>query len=235
MAITNADSSPNPSDGGEISGVWEMLRVRRDSVLELRALFGAGLITLKPVIYRHFRAKDFVTAGEVRRAFEITALKLSDEGYNVYTPMNPIRPDFSGIAATDSDILYRTQLLIDIDRRADKSQPASQRELDAAKAIAWDIVEFMALRGCPPPRVVMSGNGYHLYYPLDRLPNSAETSADIKSFLNALARKFDNKVVRVDTSVYNASRITRVPGTMNRKGVESPGRPYRRVVVCDGL
>jgi hypothetical protein len=43
-----------------------------------------------------------------------------------------------------------------------------------------------------------------------------------------LADKFDNNIVKVDTSVFNASRITKVVGTIARKGIESEGRPYRK-------
>ena len=42
-----------------------------------------------------------------------------------------------------------------------------------------------------------------------------------------LANKFDNEIVKIDTVVYNASRITKVVGTIARKGLESEGRPYR--------
>jgi hypothetical protein len=45
--------------------------------------------------------------------------------------------------------------------------------------------------------------------------------------LHRLADRFDNDVVKIDTSVYNASRITKVVGTVARKGAEGPARPYR--------
>jgi len=77
----------------------------------------------------------------------------------------------------------------------------------------------------------MSGNGYHLYYILDNLPNTQEVTEAIRNALNSLAIRFDNEHVHIDTNVYNASRITKVPGTIMRKGEESPGRPYRRAVV----
>jgi hypothetical protein len=38
--------------------------------------------------------------------------------------------------------------------------------------------------------------------------------------LEALAKRYDTATVKVDTGVYNASRITKVPGTIARKGVE---------------
>jgi hypothetical protein len=73
----------------------------------------------------------------------------------------------------------------------------------------------------------MSGNGVHLYYPLDSLPNDEASKTRVQTLLQTLAGKFDNGVVRIDRSVINASRITKVPGTLARKGVESEDRPYR--------
>jgi hypothetical protein len=57
--------------------------------------------------------------------------------------------------------------------------------------------------------------------------NDEESKKFVQSFLKSLAEKFDNDIVKVDTSVFNASRITKVVGTIARKGIESEGRPYR--------
>jgi len=38
---------------------------------------------------------------------------------------------------------------------------------------------------------------------------------------------FDNDEAKIDRVVYNASRITKIPGTIMRKGIESDGRPFR--------
>jgi hypothetical protein len=37
--------------------------------------------------------------------------------------------------------------------------------------------------------------------------------------------------VKVDKGVYNPSRITKVIGTTAKKGIEAPGRPYRKVKI----
>ena len=51
-----------------------------------------------------------------------------------------------------------------------------------------------------------SGNGMHLLYALD-MPNDTESRELVKEVLEALARRFDDGAVKVDTSVYNAGRI----------------------------
>jgi hypothetical protein len=78
---------------------------------------------------------------------------------------------------------------------------------------------------------MMSGNGYHLYYILGELPNDEKTKRLVEGALRGLAEKFDNSIVAVDTVVYNASRITKVPGTIARKGENTTERPHRMAVV----
>jgi len=55
----------------------------------------------------------------------------------------------------------------------------------------------------------------------------AKAGKAVEQFLKALAVRFNNSVVGADTSVFNASRITKVIGTVARKGIASEGRPYR--------
>jgi hypothetical protein len=133
----------------------------------------------------------------------------------------------------DHDIRHRSHLLVDIDRMGDTRLPANQAEMDAAKVLADAIRAFMHERGWPKPVAVMSGNGYHLYFPLGDLPNNDDTTALVRLILKNLAAMFDTPQVGVDTSVSNASRITKVPGTIMRKGIATEDRPYRMAEVCD--
>lgn len=218
----------------EIKKMWNIFAIAPNSVIELRALTPKGAPSPKLPQIQHFRAASYASVGKCEEAVEAAALELNRQGFNVYVVMNPIRPDFAGPgAAKDEDIRYRDLLLIDIDRVGDTSVPANQDELDAAQALARKVREEMAARGWIEPVVVMSGNGYHLYYVLDELPNEDAATALISRTLNELAAKFNNEIVGVDTTVYNASRITKVPGTIMRKGIATEDRPYRMAVVCD--
>jgi hypothetical protein len=49
--------------------------------------------------------------------------------------------------------------------------------------------------------------------------------------LQSLADIFNTDSVEVDTKVSDAGRITKIPGTIARKGKESADRPYRQAVV----
>jgi hypothetical protein len=141
--------------------------------------------------------------------------------------MNPINPTFTGSAVKDEDINYRDLLLIDIDRVEKKQEPATDLEVDAAKQLADTVMAYLATNQWPAPIRVMSGNGHHLYYVMPEFANDDESKQYVKNLLRNLAAEFDNEIVKIDTTVFNASRITKVVGTVARKGPESEGRPYR--------
>jgi hypothetical protein len=220
----------------EIKKMWRIFYSDDKSVFELRALWPKGVPKEQPPIVRHYKVSDYPSLEACKAAFELDALILNTKGYNIYTLLNPLNPDFSGKGgANNSDILYRDLLLVDIDRTVSASEPATDTEVDAAKALAIQIRLFMDARGWAAPFVVMSGNGYHLYYVLDGVGNDQAASDMVKLVLKELAAKFDNAIASVDTSVHNAARITKVPGTIMRKGTESVDRPYRVAEVCDEL
>lgn len=215
----------------EIKKMWGIFAVGEPSILELRALKPKGHTPPLQPITKHFRVKDHAGPEACKCAFEAEALKLNALGYNVYIVMNPIVESFTGKAVTDEDIAYRDLLLIDIDRVGDTSEPATDTEVEAAKLVADRIATFTAARGWSDALRVMSGNGHHLYYVLKDIPNNQEATKVIQQTLRNLAQTFDNEIVKVDTTVFNASRITKVPGTIMRKGTESSDRPYRMAVV----
>lgn len=211
----------------EIKKLWHIIGTNDSSVLELRAIWPSGIQPIKPPLTVHFKAKDFVDIEACKSAFEAEALRLNALDYNIYVVMNPIKPSFTGNAAGDSDIAYRDLLLIDIDRSQKTKQPATDEEVEAAKQLADTVMGYLAANDWPEPIKVMSGNGHHLYYVLPAFQNDDEVKKYVQSLLQNLAAEFDNETVKIDTTVFNASRITKVVGTVARKGLESEGRPYR--------
>ncbi len=170
----------------------------------------------------------FPSSEALQLAFEADALRLNAEGYNVYVVMNRIKEDFAGREAVkDADITHRTMLLIDIDRVGDTSCPATDAEIEAAFALGETVSAHMTSLGFATPRWVHSGNGIHLYYGIEPEPENPAVSAEVSLLLKNLARQFNNEIVGIDTSVFNASRITKVVGTIARKGQESEGREFR--------
>lgn len=210
----------------EIKKMWNVFAVDKETVLELRALAPNKL-----AVIRHFGAKQLGSAEILKAKFEKAALKLNEEGFNIYVVMNPIKSNFSGRCVTDADIKCRQLMLIDIDRSGDTSGPASEDEVQAAQNLAKEIIAYLDGLSWPKPKQVMSGNGWHIYYPLAKLDNNDETKHLVKSTLRHLAEKFNNGTVKIDTTVHNASRVSKVPGTIMRKGKNASGRPYRMAVV----
>ena len=219
------------SDPSEIAKTWEIVAVDIDKPVSLRAIWPKGHATSQPPINKTFSALEHPTVSERKAAFEAEAQRLGDLGYNVYIVMNPIKSDFRGTAVRDDDIAYLGLLLIDIDRAAGTGQPAADEEVAGAKDLATAVELYLSGMGWAAPIRVMSGNGAHLYYRLDDVPNDDESTGEVRSVLGLLAKKFDTTTIKIDTSVFNASRITKVPGTIARKGVEADGRPYRMAKV----
>ena len=65
------------------------------------------------------------------------------------------------------------------------------------------------------------------------MPNNPESADLVKRFLESLSNRFSDDVVAVDTSVWNASRICKLYGTMTRKGSNHPSRPWRKSAILD--
>ena len=208
----------------ELKRLWELFQPENIQLFELRAI--DPLSAMRPQI-EHFRADTYDCLASLQGAFEDRALELNQAGYNVYTPLNPVKPDFCGAAAKDADILHRRLLLIDIDRMGNTKQPAIDDEVSRALILAEAISVFLGENGWPSPKRLMSGNGFHLYYRLHDLPNTDAVTALIKGVLNQLGERFDNDEFAIDKSVFNASRITKLPGTVARKGTATEERHYR--------
>ena len=210
----------------EIKKIWRIKALGPLSILELRAIHA----TKKP-ISRLLKGENFPSTDALKLAFEKKALSLNAAGYNVYFVMNPIRQDFESGSVKDSDIEYRDLLLIDIDKVGHKGESSTDRELEAAHLLSEKIADYLKSEGWDEPIRMMSGNGYHLYYVLKELLNDEVNKSLVEGALHELANKFNNGIVAVDTVVFNASRITKVPGTIVRKGESTVERPHRMAVV----
>ena len=116
-----------------------------------------------------------------------------------------------------SDYRGRQLLLVDCDpkRKADTSSTEAQKA--AALSQVRTIREFLRNLGFPDPILADSGNGYHLLYAIAE-PNDEGTETLIRNFLAGLAAKFSNDESHVDAGNFEANRITKLYGTVARKG-----------------
>jgi P4 family phage/plasmid primase-like protien len=206
-----------------------------DEFVELRALNGPQ------VLARHFTVGDLATMAEAAHGW-------SAGGWNTYLLHNPLRDHIINrvgnatptpmalFGARDRDVARRGRLFLDVDpvRPEDKKETCAT---DAEKAAAREVAELVrdylvGVLGWPAPVVVDSGSGVALLFAVE-LPNDEASRELIRRVLLALAARFDSAEAKIDTSVFNASRLCRIPGTVNRKGEHTPERPHRTGGVLD--
>lgn len=120
-----------------IEQIWAVF-VPHDS-FELRAIWPKG--TKLPDNYpaswvERFRRDQYKALDEYKKDIETRAMLLNDRGYNVYAVMNPIKASATSDAASDADIDCRDLVLIDIDRRGNTQDPATDAEVAKARQMA---------------------------------------------------------------------------------------------------
>jgi len=130
-------------------------------------------------------------------------------------------------ATTDNDIGWREWLLIDADPRRVSGVSSTEGEKANALTVTRGIYRYLRNMGFPSPVVADSGNGYHLLYSVN-MKNTAENTELVKRFLQAVDMMFSDDYVEIDTSVFNASRITKLYGSITRKGANTEERPHRQ-------
>ncbi len=226
---------PPPAASAEQIASWLRLFVEPGQVVELRALKVKGKWGRPQTVAGFFDADHLPQMAE-------EALRLEKNAQGVYFTLNPLNPDIlarrcnrvdvaeQGDSASDSDVQAGRWLLVDADpvRTAKTSSTAEEKQLalDAVVAVHGHLRE----RGWPVPILADSGNGYHLLYRID-LP--AEDGGVVERVLKALAARFDTDAVTIDQTVFNPARITKLYGTVTRKGDSTPERPHRRSQIVE--
>jgi hypothetical protein len=155
----------------------------------------------------------------------------------VYLTVNPRPPRAEGTPPThtkDADITKRAWFYVDFDcERPNKAENnATAEEKEKGKAKALEVRDYLRGQGWPEPVLADSGNGYHLLFRIDR-PNDDDAKVLVRNVLRALAARFDTDAVKVDQKVFNASRITKLYGTIARKGEDTPERPWRKSAILE--
>jgi P4 family phage/plasmid primase-like protien len=129
--------------------------------------------------------------------------------------------------SADADITRRRWLFIDLDPVRPSGISSTEAEHQAAREVLEEVVVFLSGMAWPEPIIAMSGNGWYLLYSID-LPNDAASRDLVKGVLEALADRFNNEAVHIDTAVYNAARLVGLIGSLKIKGDSLPERPHRR-------
>ncbi len=166
---------------------------------------------------------------DAESAFE--AARTCAGGAGVYATINPLRRGFVrgelrgfGVGQFET----RKWILIDVDPVRPKGASATDAEKAAAAEVLDAIVERIDELHWPAPPLTDSGNGYHVYVPVE-LSADAISRELVKAFLAAWGARFDTDRAKVDRVVHNVNRIAKLPGTWARKGEATADRPHRKV------
>ena len=233
VAATLEGSAVKEPGAEELARTMQLF-VEPDQVVELRALQVQGYG--KPHVEAGYFDSDHLL--QMAKA----ALSITGNAKGVYFTLNPLQPDLlarrcnriatavEGELTKDKNVLKRRWLLVDADPVRDPFISATNAEKAAALETIREVRSYLQSKAWPDPILADSGNGYHLLFRVD-LP--ADDQGTIKRILLALARRFDNDHVKIDTSVFNPARICKMPGTMARKGDDVPNRPHRRAQLLE--
>jgi hypothetical protein len=183
----------------------------------------------------------------------IAAARALDGKGGVYLTLNPAVPEalaradnvvvpYAKRTTSDAEIAARRWLLVDLDPVRLSGIPATDAEHERALTLARIVYARFIEQGIPVASLVAtdSGNGAAILVRVD-LPNDDASRDLVKRVLAAVDRRFSTATVKVDCNVFNAARITRLPGTINCKGSGTDDRPHRRarllhvpdtIVVC---
>ena len=158
----------------------------------------------------------------------------------IYVTLNPVNTSLlarradrieragKGDATTgDSDIESRQWLLIDCDPIRPSGISATDDEILFAETQINLVAMLLEELGFTEPIYSDSGNGRHLLYKID-LPNNQDSTNLIKGILGTLDHLYSTDHCKIDTSVFNSSRISKIYGTVSRKGDNTEDRPHRR-------
>lgn len=160
------------------------------------------------------------------------------DGMGIYATINQIKDSCYGrkqhdiiipqtkATTGDNDIEKRTILLLDFDPERPSDTNSTDEEKEYANQKMRQVYRFLRDQGFNAPVVADSANGYHLSYKID-IPNTEENRTLIQHFLDALDMMFTDEHVKIDTSVFNASRIAKLIGTSSNKGANTKERPQR--------
>lgn len=145
----------------------------------------------------------------------------------IYTTFNVMNSEIETVKALkDTDIKEYAFIFIDIDSEHPTDSSAKDSEVEEAKKVADNVKGFFTNNEFTDPIYSHSGNGYHLLYPIE-LTEVSKAKDVIKLLLKLLSEKFSNVHAKIDTVVSNPSRITKLTGTVSKKGESTEERPHR--------
>lgn len=155
----------------------------------------------------------------------------------IYATVNPVRKELlarnenkfefgSQSTTSDAEIDRRRWFLLDLDPVRPAGISSTDGEVELARDLATDIIQWLSSIGWPEPLVAESGNGIHVMYRVDE-PNDDAARVDFEYASKMLSSIWSTPQIAVDTTSFNASRVWKVYGTISAKGSSTADRPHR--------
>lgn len=225
----HADATVQHADAAAIRAALDLL-VEPDGVVELRIPDAPHAGTVSG----YYKDLDKLArdAALANRQYGTTYITLNPPNAALLARAANRHRKWAKTTTSDSDVVRRRWALIDTDPRRPADISSTDAEHRAALERAAVVQEALSAVGWPAPIVADSGNGGHLLYRVD-LPNDDESRRLLETVLNALAFRFDDAVVVIDQTTFNASRITKLYGTVAMKGDHTADRPHRLAHLLD--
>ncbi len=145
---------------------------------------------------------------------------IKDECYSREQNERILEASKSTHTTADKDISRIEWLLIDVDPVRGSGIGATDEETAESKKVILEVFRYLKQMGFSAPVSADSGNGYHLLYKIG-MPNDPQCIEVLKNVLQVLDMLFSTEQAKVDTSVFNPSRITKLYGTVARKGADT--------------
>lgn len=232
MTLTKGRTPTRLADPAEVARAYRLL-VGDGNVTELRALEAQRQGDYRPgTLFGYFNDAEALAAavGTIPTAKGIYIVPNAVNPALLARAANRIKQAGKGDSTPDGYIVRRRWLLIDADAERPSGISATDEEHAAALARIQDIVAYLRSLGWPPCIVADSGNGGHALYRID-LP--ADDGGIVLRCLQALAARFTDAAVKVDTSVDSPANLWKLYGTTAAKGDSIPSRPHRMARIID--
>ena len=111
---------------------------------------------------------------------------------------------------SDEHVKFITNIGHDIDAHDGKME-----NFQKAQEVALKMKENAIKDGLMEPLVICSGRGFWVIHHVAPIENTEENIKKIKEFGKIIKEKYEVEGIELDSSVYNPSRIARIPGTLN--------------------
>jgi len=136
----------------------------------------------------------------------ISLCKKYNGKHNLYVGLN----ERNTCGDKDEDIKFINNIGHDID-----AHQGGKKNFLKAQEVALKIKEDFIEEGYDEPLIVCSGRGFWVIHHTTPIENNEENVKKIKEFGRSIKQKYEVEGIEIDSTVYNPSRIARIPGTLN--------------------